>query len=219
MSEPIETQSGGTGWGDILNRTYGGPVMLVCLGVWLHAADGLIVATMMPQIVGDLGGAPYVAWTVGLYEIGSIVAGASSGLIALRRGVRLPMIVAALVFSLGCFISMLAPNMPILLVGRLLQGLGGGGLTAMAFVATAVLFPSHMIARVMAAMSVLWGASAFLGPMIGGLFVTYTNWRFGFGFFALQSLGLALWIMFGIIICNPDIVNEIDFRLAYRMRF
>ena len=71
-------------WREILNRKYGVSLALVCLGIWLHAADSLLVATMVPAIVADIGGAELISWTVALYGIGSIVAGASSGLLALQ---------------------------------------------------------------------------------------------------------------------------------------
>jgi hypothetical protein len=186
------------GWREILNRQYASPLLLVSLGVWLHAADGLIVATMMPEIVSDIGGDAYVAWTVALYELGSIVTGAVSALLVLRAGIRPPMMLAALVFALGCLISAAAPAMPILLFGRLLQGVGGGGLTALSFVAVALLFPARLTPRAMAAISVLWGASAFLGPLIGGFFVEYSTWRMGFVFFAAQAVLLALLIFLRI---------------------
>ena len=64
---------------------------LVCLGVWLHAADSLVVATKLPSIVADIGGQAYVSWTVSIYEIGSIVSGAASALLTMRYGLRWPM--------------------------------------------------------------------------------------------------------------------------------
>lgn len=192
------TNMANVGWGEIFNRSYAAPLLLVCLGVWLHAADSLIVATMMPAIVSEIGGEAFVAWTVALYQIGSIIAGAVSALLVLRRGVRHPMMLSATIFAAGCLISAIAPSMSLLLIGRLLQGIGGGGLTAVSFIATATLFPARLTARVMAAISVLWGASAFLGPLIGGLFTEYSTWRMGFVFFAAQALFLAGWIMFGI---------------------
>ena len=191
---PLTTNIETASWRDILSRDHAGPLILVCLGVWLHAADSLVIATMMPAIVAEIGGEPLVSWNFALYEAGSIVAGAASGLIALRRGVRLPMIAAALVFSLGCVLSMVAPVMEVLLLGRVAQGLGGGGLVSLAFVAVPRFFPSQLMPRVMAAMSLLWGASAFLGPLVGGLFATYGSWRAGFGFFAAQALLLAVFI-------------------------
>jgi hypothetical protein len=49
-------ESGPVGWNEILTRRYGPALALVCLGVWLHAADSLLVATMMPAIVAEIGG-------------------------------------------------------------------------------------------------------------------------------------------------------------------
>ena len=185
------------GWNAILTRRYGPSLVLVCMGVWLHAADSLLVATMMPALVAEIGGEALVGWTVALYEIGTIITGAASGSLATRHGVRVPMGVAAVLFAVGCATSALAPDMWVVLAGRLLQGLGGGGLMALSFVATAVLFPRHLIPRAMGAVSALWGVSAFLGPLLGGLFVEYADWRSGFWFFALQALALSAWIAFG----------------------
>ena len=61
-------------------------VVLVCLGVWLHAADALVATTVMPSAIGEIGGIAYVYWTLALYELGSIVAGAATGLLAVRLG-------------------------------------------------------------------------------------------------------------------------------------
>lgn len=182
-------------WRDILTPRYVTPLALVCLSVWLHAADSLLVATMMPAMVAEIGGANLISWTVALYEIGSIVAAAASGLLAVRHGLRPPMIVAALVFALGCIISAIAPSMWIVLVGRLMQGLGGGGLVALAFVAVGLLFPKRLTGRAMAAISTLWGLSAFMGPLIGGLFVEYGSWRGGFWMFGVKALVLTGWIL------------------------
>ena len=182
-------------WRELLTREYGVPLALVCLGVWLHAADSLLVATMIPAIVGDIGGAGLVAWTVALYEVGSIVAAAASGLVALRYGLKYPMACSAALFAGGCLVSTFAPSMPVMLVGRLMQGLGGGGLVALSFVAVGILFPARLMPRAMAAMSTLWGVSGFLGPLIGGLVVEYGTWRYGFLLFGVKALVLTVWIL------------------------
>ena len=197
------TKSASVPWRDVLNKKYASPLLLVCLGVWLHAADGLIVATMMPDIVRDIGGEAYVAWSIALYEIGSIIIGATSALLVLKLGIRKPMVYMASIFAFGCLVSAAAPEMLVLLTGRLLQGTGGGGMTALAFIASVRLFPTRLNARVMAAISVLWGASAFIGPVIGGFFTTYSTWRFGFVFFAVQAIFLAAWVLFGSRFTEP----------------
>ncbi len=190
----VDAEHSAVPWRDVFTRVYGPSLALVCLGVWLHAADALLVSTMMPAIIAEIGGIRLIAWTVALYEIGSIVAGAASGLLALRLGTRRPMTAAACLFAAGCALSALAPEMWLLLAGRLLQGLGGGGLMALSFVSVGLLFPRRLVARVMGAVSTIWAVSAFLGPLIGGLFVEFATWRLGFWFFAVQAVLLAAWI-------------------------
>lgn len=196
LADPAETLSADSfvPWRELLTSRYTPALALVCLAVWLHAADSLIVATMLPSIVADVGGTRLVSWSVSLYQIASVVAGAAAALLTMRYGLRLPMSFAALLFALGCAMSALAPSMPLILVGRALQGLAGGGLVAMSFVAVGVIFPRRYTARAMAAVSTFWGISAFLGPLIGGFFVEFATWRWGFAFFALQAMGLAVWI-------------------------
>ena len=197
-------------WGEFLRSAYATSLALVCLAVWLHAADSLIVATMLPSIVADIGGAALVSWTVSLYEIGSIVAGAAAALLTMRHGLRGPMSLAAVLFGAGCALSALSPTMALVLVGRGLQGLGGGGLVAMCFVAIGVLFPRRYAARALAAVSTFWGISAFLGPLIGGFFVEYASWRLGFWFFAAQAFGLALWIALRGGTARPEAATEME---------
>lgn len=181
-------------WADVLTRANAAPLGITCLAVFLHAADGLLTATMLPSIVADIGGLRLISWVVMLYEVGTIVIGAACGLLIARRGLRGPMTLAAVVFAFGCLISGAAPTMPVLLLGRVLQGLGGGGLMAMAFVALTLLFAPHLRARVIGALSTVWAASAFLGPLIGGAFVEFATWRAAFYSFTGVALLLALWL-------------------------
>ena len=181
-------------WREIVAPGLRQPLAAACLGVWLHAADSLLVSTMMPAIVADIGGVKLIPWSFALYEIGTIVMGAASGLLAMRLGMRRPMAIAAALFALGCLISAAAPRMELLLAGRVLQGLGGGALMALAFVVAGSRFSHRLSPRVMAAISTIWGVSALLGPLVGGLFVAHASWRGGFLFFAAQALGLALWL-------------------------
>ena len=184
-----------TSWKTITTRQYAPSLALVCLAVWLHAADSTLVATLIPVITQEIGGVHLISWTVALYEMGSIVAGAASGLLAMRHGLRHPMSIAAVVFSVGCMISAAAPTMWVVLCGRVFQGLGGGGLVALSFVAMNTLFPRNLVPQALAFVSMVWGASAFLGPLIGGLFVEFASWRQAFWFFAVAALLLAAWTM------------------------
>ena len=182
------------GWRTLIAGGNATKIAVVSLGVWLHAADGLMVATMMPAIITEIGGVRLIGWNFALYEIGSIVAGASGAHLLRHVGLRQAMTSAALIYLAGCAISALAPAMPVMLLGRVLQGLGGGGLMALSFIAVARLFDPALMPRVMAAISALWGMSAFLGPLVGGLFAGAGLWRWAFWAFAAQAGLLALWL-------------------------
>ena len=174
----------------------------LCLGIWLHAADELIIATIVPAVVADIGGLELIGWTFALYEIGAIVAGATTGWIVARSNLKLVMLAAAALFMVGCIISAAAPSMPVMLAGRAVQGLGGGGLISVAFVATERMFPRDAWPKLFAIMSIVWGSSAFIGPLIGGLFATYGLWRWSFWIFAIQAALLFVVVFF--LLSVPD---------------
>ena len=159
-------------------------VAVLCLGVWLHAADSLLAATVMPSAVAEIGGLAFIYWTVALYQLGSIVAGAVTGILAIRLGLSAAMAVAALVYAAGCAISALAPDMSAMLIGRLLQGWGGGWMVALSHVGVTQLFAPERWPHLLAVISAVWGVSALLGPLIGGGFATAGLWRGGFWAFA-----------------------------------
>jgi MFS family permease len=195
-------------WRELLQTGMLWQFAFLCLGIWLHAADELIIATMAPAIVADIGGLELVGWAFALYEIGAITAGVSAGWLVARSSLKTVMIAAAFTYMIGCIISALATTMPILLAGRILQGLGGGGLIAVAFVATESLFPRRAWPKLFAIMSVVWGSSAFGGPLIGGLFATYGLWRWSFWAFAIQAAFLILAV--SLIIRMPRKSASVD---------
>lgn len=167
-------------------------LLLVCGGIWLHAADTTVVATVMPAAVSELGGAAWVAWAWMLELVGAIVAAAGCGLLAARRGAGQAAALAALVFALGCCVTALAADMGGFLAGRLLQGLGGGALVALCHIGISVAFPERLWARAYAVVALVWGFSALAGPLVGGLFAEAGYWQGAFWAFALQALAAAL---------------------------
>jgi len=181
-----------TQWRDLLVGGNLPRFCLLCLGIWLHAADTLLVATLMPSAVAEIGGVAYLGWTITIYEVGSIVAMVAGALLVRRAGLRNATALAGSIYSLGCLASALAPDMAVMLIGRTLQGLGGGALVAIAYIATARLFPERLMPRVMAVISVIWGASVLFGPLVGGLFANWGFWRGGFWAFGAQGFALVL---------------------------
>ena len=128
MAENTETAAS---WGEILTREYASKIATLVLAIWLHAANSMLTATTMPSAIEDVGGLHLISWTFALYLMGSITAGAGVSLLVSKYGLRSTMIRAALIYGIGCVVCASAPNMPVILVGRTLQGLGGGGLVAL----------------------------------------------------------------------------------------
>lgn len=165
--------------------------LLVLGGIWLHAADSIVVATVMPAVVADLGGIEWTPWAFALYELGSIVAGALAGLSSLRLGIGRALAGFAAIFALGCLASGLAPDMATLLGGRVLQGVGGGALTALSHVAVTRGFPERNWLPLFGLISAVWGVASLAGPLIGGLFAELGFWRGAFLVFAAKGFIVA----------------------------
>ncbi|MEJ8570309.1 MFS transporter [Microbaculum marinum] len=185
-----------------------GRVAILCLGVWLHAADSLLAATVMPSAVADIGGLDYIYWTIALYELGSISAGFLAGLLAVSFGLRLAMAGAALVYALGCGASAFAPDMATMLIGRMLQGVGGGWMIALCHVGMAQMFPERHWPKLLALISATWGASALVGPLIGGAFATIGLWRGAFVAFGLQAVVFAILALMLLETGRSKVVEE-----------
>jgi len=179
-------------WRELLRADRVARLALVCLGIWLNAADALVTATAMPSIVRDIGGYAYFAWPVAVYLLGAIVGGASAGRLSERGGLRWALIVPAIIYLVGCAISAVAPSIAFFLVGRALQGAGAGLVVGACYVAMGALFPNELWRRVLGAISGVWGIATLLGPLLGGLFAEHGLWRLLFWVFAVQALIFAL---------------------------
>jgi MFS family permease len=182
----------GARWSEILTREYASKLATLALAIWLHASNSMLTATTMPSAVEDIGGLNLISWTFTLYLMGSIIAGASVSLLVNKSGIRTTMIRAAMVYAAGCMVCAMAPTMPVLLVGRVLQGLGGGGLVALVYISQDRFFPNRFVPKIVACISTVWMISAFSGPVIGGAFATLGVWRFAYWAFAFQAILLML---------------------------
>jgi len=183
----------GQTWRDLYKSGLLGRFIVLCVGIWLHAADTLVTATISPAIVDDIGGVAFINWTLLLYQVGAIVAGAAAPMLCQRIGVKRVLGFAALLYGGGCVIAGLAPSMEVLLTGRLAQGIGGGMLLSLCYLAIQEWFPQSWWSRLFGIVALIWGAGSLLGPLIGGIFAGLHAWRMTFFIFALQAA--VLWAM------------------------
>lgn len=183
----VVKMDGRNSWADLLAEGRLPRFALICLGVWLGAADSLVTATIMPSVGADIGGFAYFSWATAGFMVGAILAGASSGRLSELLGLRLATALAGLVMAVGCVMSALAPDVGLFLAGRIVQGLGSGWISGFAMVAIALLFPDRHLPRVFSATTFIWGVATVIGPLFGGLVLEFGSWRDAFWLFALQT--------------------------------
>ncbi len=134
MTENGSAEGPSQAWLDLLRDGRAAPSILLNVGMVLHGINIMIVSTIMPSVVIDIGGLSFYAWPSMIYMVGTI-AGAACGepthSALHQRGAYM---LAAAIFGVGAVLSATAPSMAMLIAGQLVQGFGGGRLTALAMV-------------------------------------------------------------------------------------
>ena len=161
----------------------------------MGAIDGFIVNVALPTISRDLGGGLAVQqWVVDAYllTLGSLIliAGSVSDLFGRRRVLELGLWWFG-VTSLFCAI---APNGTFLIIARALQGVGGALLVPSSLALIISAFSGPAQSKAIGTWTAWFSVAAVIGPLLGGLIVAVTSWRWIFGVNVLP-IGLTLWLM------------------------
>jgi MFS family permease len=180
-------------WGTLFRGGYAIYTFMVMLGVVLFSLQILIVVTIMPTVVAEIGGAAYYVWASMLYQVGAIVGASIVGSIWRAIGMRGGFLVTATVYTVGTLGCALAPDMLVLNLSRLVQGLGGGLVTGGTMALIGRVFLPQQRTRMLAIYQGVWTICSLLGPFFGGAFAAAGWWRGSFW----ASLPFA--ILFGII--------------------
>lgn len=159
--------------------------------VGLSALNGSTVSTALTTIISDIGGIKAYTWVSTSYLLTSTAAtplfGKFSDLYGRKRFTQF----AIVIFLLGSLLCSLAQNMGMLVFARAVQGIGSGGAMAMSFIVIADIVPPRERGRYVGAFTSIFALSSVAGPLIGGLIVDNTSWRWifivnmPFGVFAL----------------------------------
>ena len=166
-------------------------VLGILLAMFLGALDQTIVATALPTIGRELNDVENLSWVVTAYLLTATAATPLYGKLSDIHGRRAMLLTAIAIFVAASLLCALAPNMTVLIVGRALQGLGGGGLLSIAQVIVGDVVLPRERGRYQGYMSIVFGVASIGGPVIGGFFAQHLHWSLIFwinlpiGLFAL----------------------------------
>lgn len=179
-------------WSELLSGGNALRSIALAGGVALHAVNVYIVTTLLPTVIDEIGGLAFYAWNTTLFVVASIIGSTLSARLLARGGPRVAYLLALLVFTLGSAVCAMATSMPLLLVGRSVQGLGGGILFALSYALIHLVFESRLWPRAMALVSAMWGVATLCGPAVGGVFAEGGHWRWAFWSLLPVAAALAL---------------------------
>lgn len=172
MSDNVEGR-----WAEIFGPRYLPATIILCLGVALFAFNAFLSSTALPSAVNELQGIELISWATTLYLVFAIVGGAGAVIVKERLGSRWALLSMALVFLAGSLIAAAAADMPQVLVGRAVQGLGEGVVAALCFALIPELYPNRLVPKVFGMQAVIWAIAGFGGPAGAGALTEFVSWR------------------------------------------
>jgi EmrB/QacA subfamily drug resistance transporter len=163
---------------------------IVSIGLFMASVDQTIVATALPAIEKELrAGINWSGWAISVYALGQVIAMPMAGKISDMYGRKKVFMISAAVFTVASLCCGLAPNIAFLLAARFIQALGGG-----AFMPSATGIVSDHFGeqrdRAVGMFTSIFPIGGIVGPILGGIFVSYWSWR---GIFLVNvPIGIAL---------------------------
>lgn len=187
-----------TGWRDLLGPKYLGACTVLAGGVALYATNEFLTISLLPSAVAEIGGQRLYAWVTTVYLVASVVAATTVSATLARLGPRWSYVVAFGVFGAGSMLATFAPNMEMLLVGRTVQGAGGGVLAGLGYAVINSALPQSLWTKASALVSAMWGVGTIVGPAAGGLFAQFGSWRWAFGALVILAVAMAILVPFAL---------------------
>jgi MFS family permease len=148
--------------------------------VTLVAFEALAVATALPAAEDDLGDVYLYGWTFSAFLLMSLIGIAFAGDRSDWNGPALPYVAGLALFAVGLVVGGIAPSMPILVLGRAIQGLGAGAIPAVSYVVIGRAYPDSLRARMLALYATAWVVPGLVGPGVAGVVAEYLSWRLVF---------------------------------------
>jgi MFS family permease len=165
----------------ILDSRYRMSVIGIVAVVTVVAIEAMAVTTVMPTVVRALHGLRYYSWGFTAYLLADVVGMVDAGQRSDRHGPSPSLLGGMLLFAVGLVVAATATDIWIFLVGRVLQGVGGGSLIVALYVVIARALPQELHGRAFSLTSAAWVVPSLVGPSLAGLVASTIGWRWVFG--------------------------------------
>ncbi|MDR7086133.1 EmrB/QacA subfamily drug resistance transporter [Aeromicrobium panaciterrae] len=175
-------------------------------GMFLAALDQSIVGTALPRITSELHGLNKLSWVVTAYLLASTAATPLWGKISDLYGRRLIFQAAIITFLVGSLLCGFASNIDQLIAFRALQGIGGGGLMALALATLGDVIPPRERGRYMGYMGAVFGSASVLGPVLGGTLADGPGWEWIF--WLNVPIGIVALVVTSYVLKLPHVRRE-----------
>ncbi|MGI8313137.1 MFS transporter [Saccharopolyspora hattusasensis] len=182
----------------LLSRRYRSLTVGALILISLVAFEYVAVATAMPTVVRALDGLALYAVAFGGTMAAGVVSMVVSGGWSDVRGPAVPLRVGVAMFAAGLLLAGVAPVIWVLVVGRIVQGLGGGLISVALYVVVGHTLPEELRARFFGLLAGAWLLPSIAGPLVAGLLVEQLSWRWVF-------LATAVLAVPSLVLVNPSL--------------
>jgi MFS family permease len=166
-------------------RIWGPELRILSIGlvstITLVAFESLAVLTVAPAMSADLRGLNLYGWVTGAFFLTTVVGAVLAGAAMDRTGAARPLLVGLLAFGVGLAVAATAVSMPVVIVGRGLQGLGAGAMAAINMATIGQMYPAEIRPKMFAVISTAWVVPSLGGPAVAALVTEQAGWRWVFG--------------------------------------
>ncbi|MBM7097176.1 MULTISPECIES: MDR family MFS transporter [Alteribacter] len=158
------------------------PLILACvmLAMFMSAVEATIVSTAMPSIVADLGGFSLFSWIFSTYLLMQVVTIPIYGKLSDMFGRKIVFATGVSFFLIGSVMCGFAPSIEWLIASRVIQGIGAGAVQPIATTIVGDIYTKEERAKIQGYLASVWGISAVMGPVLGGLILQFAHWQWVF---------------------------------------
>ncbi|NSL50705.1 MDR family MFS transporter [Calidifontibacillus erzurumensis] len=182
------------------------------VAMFMSAVEATIVSTAMPSIVSELGGFSLYSWVFSSYLLMQVATILIYGKTADLFGRKPVFVTGVIIFLIGSLLCGFASTMKQLIVYRFIQGIGAGAVMPIATTIVGDIYTKEERASIQGYLSSVWGISAIVGPVLGGILVKYVSWVYVFW----MNLPLGLLAIAGVVFFLHEDVQRKKHVIDYK---